>query len=103
MLKWNESSRSETFAESTTSLHFRKIAKGASLSPLSSGQRTAIGRRVESAILNDKVRVLVVENDQLIQAMVDDALSEGGFECVLTGSGEEAVALLKDKTHPERR
>jgi DNA-binding response OmpR family regulator len=29
--------------------------------------------------LNDAVEILVVEDDQLIQAMVEEALSEGGF------------------------
>jgi DNA-binding response OmpR family regulator len=41
------------------------------------------------------IRILVVEDDQLIQAMVEEALSEGGFESVLTASGEEAIALLQ--------
>jgi DNA-binding response OmpR family regulator len=40
--------------------------------------------------------VLVVEDDQLIQAMVEEALSDGGFESAITASGEEAVALLRD-------
>jgi DNA-binding response OmpR family regulator len=52
--------------------------------------------------LNDKVRILVVEDDQLIQAMVEEALSDGGFESVLTGSGEEAVVLLKDEKNAIR-
>lgn len=38
--------------------------------------------------------MLVVEDDQLIQAMVEDALSDGGFGSVLTASGEEAISLL---------
>jgi DNA-binding response OmpR family regulator len=45
--------------------------------------------------LTDVVRILVVEDDQLIQAMVEEALSEGGFEAALTASGEEAIALLE--------
>jgi DNA-binding response OmpR family regulator len=48
--------------------------------------------------LTDEVRVLVVEDDQLIQAMVEDALSDGGFGSVLTASGEEAISLLQDDT-----
>ena len=48
----------------------------------------------------DVVTVLVVEDDQLIQAMVEEALSDGGFASVLTASGEEAIQLLQaDKTH----
>ena len=37
---------------------------------------------------------MVVEDDQLIQGMVEDALREGGFETAIAGSGEEAVTLL---------
>jgi DNA-binding response OmpR family regulator len=46
--------------------------------------------------LNDTVTILVVEDDQLIQAMVEEALSDGGFASALTASGEEAIALLQD-------
>ena len=45
--------------------------------------------------LNDAVTILVVEDDQLIQAMVEDALSDGGFGSAVTASGEEAISLLK--------
>jgi DNA-binding response OmpR family regulator len=48
--------------------------------------------------LNDKIMALVVEDDPLIQAMVDEALSDGGFESTIAASGEEAVALLRDNT-----
>jgi len=40
------------------------------------------------------ITVLIVEDDLLIQALIEDALSDGGFESVITGSGEEAIALL---------
>jgi DNA-binding response OmpR family regulator len=46
--------------------------------------------------LNDAVTILVVEDDQLIQAMVEEALSDGGFASALTASGEEAITLLQD-------
>jgi DNA-binding response OmpR family regulator len=46
--------------------------------------------------LNDGVTILVVEDDQLIQAMVEEALSDGGFASALTASGEEAITLLQD-------
>jgi DNA-binding response OmpR family regulator len=46
--------------------------------------------------LNDTVTILVVEDDQLIQAMVEEALSDGGFASALTASGEEAITLLQD-------
>ena len=39
--------------------------------------------------------VLVIEDDQDIQAVLDDALREGGFEPAIAGSGEEAITLLK--------
>lgn len=44
----------------------------------------------------DALTVLVVEDDKLVQAMVEEALSEGGFETATTESGEEAVAFLQD-------
>ena len=39
--------------------------------------------------------ILVVEDDQEIQTIVEDALIEGGFEPAIAPSGEEAVTLLK--------
>jgi DNA-binding response OmpR family regulator len=49
--------------------------------------------------LVDVVLVLVVEDDLLIQAMVEEALSDGGFESTITASGEKAITLLRsDKT-----
>jgi DNA-binding response OmpR family regulator len=39
--------------------------------------------------------VLVVEDDQEIQIIVEDALTDGGFESAIAPSGEEAVTLLK--------
>jgi len=44
--------------------------------------------------VDDAVTILVIEDDQLIQAMVEEALSEGGFEAIVTASGEEAITLL---------
>jgi CheY-like chemotaxis protein len=41
------------------------------------------------------ILVLVVEDDQLIQAMVEGALTDGGFEAAIAGTGEEAVTLLQ--------
>jgi CheY-like chemotaxis protein len=38
--------------------------------------------------------VLVVEDDQLMQGVVEDALTEGGFETAFASSGEQAVELL---------
>jgi DNA-binding response OmpR family regulator len=45
--------------------------------------------------VNDKILVLVVEDDQLIQAMIEEAISEGGFQSAVITSGEEAKRLLQ--------
>jgi DNA-binding response OmpR family regulator len=45
--------------------------------------------------VEDAITVLVVEDDRLIQDLIEEALSEGGFESVITRSGEEAITLLK--------
>lgn len=42
------------------------------------------------------ISVLVVEDDQLVQATIEEALSDGGFESSIVASGEEAIALLQD-------
>jgi CheY-like chemotaxis protein len=39
--------------------------------------------------------ILVIEDDPDIQIIVEDALSEGGFEPAIAASGEEAVTLLR--------
>ena len=39
--------------------------------------------------------IMVVEDEQLIQALIEDALTEGGFEPSIAASGEEAVTLLR--------
>ena len=44
--------------------------------------------------MNSAVAILVVEDDPEIRAIVEEALSEGGFEVAVATSGEEAVALL---------
>jgi CheY-like chemotaxis protein len=50
--------------------------------------------------IDELVVIMVVEDDQLIQGMVSDALSEGGFEAAVAQSGEEAITLLQDqRTH----
>ena len=41
--------------------------------------------------------ILVVEDDQLIQGIVEEALAEGGFAVAKVGTGEEAVTLLSSK------
>lgn len=41
--------------------------------------------------------ILVVEDEQLIQNLIEEALSDGGFDSAVVASGEEAVALLKSQ------
>lgn len=38
--------------------------------------------------------ILVVEDDLLIQSLVEDALTDDGFEAAIASSGEEAMTLL---------
>jgi CheY-like chemotaxis protein len=38
--------------------------------------------------------ILVVEDDHLVQTVVEESLTEGGFEIVIASSGENAVQLL---------
>ena len=42
--------------------------------------------------------ILVIEDEEAIQSLVEDALTEGGFEPAIAASGEEAVILLKGHT-----
>jgi len=46
--------------------------------------------------VEDTITVLVVEDDQLVRATVEESLSEGGFKTVSIASGEEALALLQE-------
>jgi DNA-binding response OmpR family regulator len=51
-----------------------------------------------SFTVEDLLVILVVEDDQLVQGIVEEALSEGGFEPAIAASGEEAVTLLQSDT-----
>ena len=44
--------------------------------------------------MQDLPVVLVVEDDPLLHAIVEETLSDGGFAIVIASSGEEAVKLL---------
>jgi CheY-like chemotaxis protein len=44
--------------------------------------------------------ILVIEDDQEIQAIIETALTESGFEVAIAPSGEEAVTLMKGKVAP---
>jgi DNA-binding response OmpR family regulator len=52
----------------------------------------SVGKVVDKELLPV---VLVIEDDQDIQAILDEVLRDGGFEPAIAGSGEEAVTLLK--------
>jgi CheY-like chemotaxis protein len=39
--------------------------------------------------------ILVIEDDPDLQTVLEDALTDGGFEPAIAASGEEAVTLLK--------
>jgi len=55
--------------------------------------------KLGSQTLEDRPVILVIEDDQDIQGIIEDALTEGGFETAIAASGEEAVTLLQgDKT-----
>jgi DNA-binding response OmpR family regulator len=45
----------------------------------------------------DQLFIMVVEDDPPIQVVVEDALTDGGFEPAIAPSGEEAVTLLKGR------
>jgi CheY-like chemotaxis protein len=52
--------------------------------------------RGERLALNEKIPVvLVIEDDEPIQVVVEDALAEAGFAPAIVASGEEAVTLLQ--------
>lgn len=45
--------------------------------------------------MSDLLVVLVVEDDPLIRILIEEALSDGGYEPAIVASGEEAVTLLR--------
>jgi DNA-binding response OmpR family regulator len=53
----------------------------------------AVGVRV----MADYSGVIVVEDDQQIQSLVVEALTDGGFELAIASSGEEALTLLSER------
>jgi DNA-binding response OmpR family regulator len=44
----------------------------------------------------DSLAILVVEDDQSIQSIVEEALSDGGFEPAIASTGEEALTVLRE-------
>jgi CheY-like chemotaxis protein len=50
----------------------------------------------EGLDLAELLGVLVVEDDPVIQALIDEALCDGGYEPAVAATGEEAVTLLQE-------
>jgi CheY-like chemotaxis protein len=50
----------------------------------------------------ENIVILVIEDDLEIQAIIDEALCDGGYEPALAASGEEAVTLLRGGQTPYR-
>ena len=46
--------------------------------------------------------ILVIEDDPDLQTVLEDALTDGGFEPAIAASGEEAVTLLKGGVYKYR-
>jgi DNA-binding response OmpR family regulator len=45
----------------------------------------------------EELLVLVIEDDLDIQALIDEALCDGGYQPALASSGEEGITLLKGR------
>ena len=50
----------------------------------------------------ENVLILVVEDDLEIQAIIDEALCDGGYKPAMTASGKEAMTILKEAQTPYR-
>jgi CheY-like chemotaxis protein len=51
-----------------------------------------------AAVQSELIVVLVVEDEDIIHSLIEDALSDGGFETVIATSGEEAIKRLEADT-----
>ena len=47
-------------------------------------------------------QILVIEDEYALQGVVEDALTEAGFETDILSSGEEALTLFKGRTKDYR-
>src|SRR5437879_3970089 len=48
-----------------------------------------------TSALNELLVIMIIEDDPAVQSIVEEALTEGGFEPAIAASGEEAVTLLQ--------
>jgi len=56
--------------------------------------RDVIAGSARGNIVSELPIILVAEDDQSLQAFVEETLADGGFDAAITASGEEAVKLL---------
>ncbi|MGH9807944.1 MAG: response regulator, partial [Terriglobia bacterium] len=66
---------------------------------ISAGTKSRFPRYLGQAVggpgtLENLPIILVVEDDQLLQRVVEETLTDGGFEIVIAASGENAIELL---------
>jgi CheY-like chemotaxis protein len=54
-----------------------------------------MGRFGDWGVENTIVLILVVEDEFVIQDVIENALSDGGFETEICASGEDAIGLLQ--------
>jgi DNA-binding response OmpR family regulator len=45
----------------------------------------------------ENLTILVIEDDTDVQALIEEALRDGGYEPVLSSSGEEGITLLRGR------
>jgi DNA-binding NtrC family response regulator len=45
--------------------------------------------------LENRIQLLVVEDEAILQVMLEDALKEGGFDITVTSKGHEAILILE--------
>ena len=84
--------------------HNRSLSSLLYISPGTNRQlaRDVLGWPPGESILPDLLMIMVVEDDPIIQALVDEALCDGGYEPAVAASGEEAVTLLRGNRHQYR-
>jgi CheY-like chemotaxis protein len=84
-------------------MHFVYAFRGATKAPLRRSD-TWLQRSSPKMgwVLQELPVILVAEDDQQIQGLIEEALTDAGFEMTIVGSGEEAVTLLKGKDTPYR-
>ena len=52
--------------------------------------------------MNDEILILVVEDEMLLPALLEETLKDGGYDVTVVSTGEEAIKLL-DADEPKYR